>query len=65
MGDIVITTNHPPTVQDFNISGPANRPTPIHLTDFDVDGDSRTFSFTSPERGTLSGTPPNLTYTPI
>jgi hypothetical protein len=63
-GDIVISSNHPPTVQNLAVSGPANMPTPIHLAGSDVDGNSLTFSFASPAHGTLSGTPPDLIYTP-
>jgi hypothetical protein len=39
-------------------------PTPIHLVGSDADGDALTFGFSSPGHGTLSGTPPNLIYTP-
>src|SRR6185503_20460964 len=39
-------------------------PTPIHLVGSDADGDALAFGFSSPGHGTLSGTPPNLIYTP-
>ncbi|MDY7229175.1 Ig-like domain-containing protein [Hyalangium rubrum] len=40
-------------------------PLSLTLTGSDVDGDPLTFSITTmPEHGTLTGTPPNLTYAP-
>lgn len=42
-----------------------NTPTPIVLVGGDIDGDSIAFGVrTQPVNGTLSGTPPNLTYQP-
>jgi RHS repeat-associated protein len=37
---------------------------PITLSGGDADGDAITFAYGSPEHGTLTGTPPALTYTP-
>ena len=57
--------NTPPTAQDLFIATVANVPTSIVLKGTDVDGDPLTFSLkSSPLHGFLSGTPPNLTYTP-
>ena len=41
-------------------------PKPITLTAFDLNHDALTFTVvTTPTHGALSGTPPNLTYTPL
>jgi len=65
---VSITVN---PVNDAPIANPQSATTqqdtalPITLTGSDVDGDSLTFTVTSgPASGTLSGTPPSLTYTP-
>ena len=58
-------TNHPPTVQDSTIS--VNEDSTVHITLTGSDADGDTLSFTvvaNPTHGTLSGTAPNVTYTP-
>ncbi|HKQ38751.1 MAG TPA: Ig-like domain-containing protein [Verrucomicrobiae bacterium] len=58
-------TNHAPVANNLSVTVQANIPTPITLTGSDADGDPLTFSIvTFPIRGTLSGSVPNLTYTP-
>jgi hypothetical protein len=57
--------NDPPLANPQNLSTPQNTPLAITLTGSDVDGDSLTFAITSgPNYGSLSGTPPAVTYTP-
>jgi hypothetical protein len=56
--------NHPPTAQNLAVIAAANADTPIALAGADVDGTPLAYSFSAPSRGTLSGTPPNLIYTP-
>jgi hypothetical protein len=58
-------TNHPPSALPANFYGVLNTATNLVLTGFDADGDALQFSLVSqPRYGTLTGTPPNLTYTP-
>ena len=57
--------NQPPTAGNQSVATLQNTPVAITLTGFDPDGDPLTFNITFfPSHGTLSGTPPNLTYTP-
>ncbi len=57
--------NDRPIAQGFSVRVSADTPTPIGLIGADVDGDPLTFQINSPPaHGTLSGTPPNLTYSP-
>jgi hypothetical protein len=50
---------------DQSVSTPEDTPVAITLTAADVPADTLTYSVPSPpSSGTLSGTPPNLTYTP-
>ena len=57
--------NSPPTAQNLSVMAAANLSTPIVLQGSDPNGDPLTFSIvTPPTQGTLSGTAPNLTYTP-
>jgi hypothetical protein len=57
--------NDPPTADDQSVSTPEDTALPITLTGDDVDGDTITFAIaTGPAHGVLSGTPPNVTYTP-
>jgi hypothetical protein len=57
--------NRAPVANSQSISVPQNTARPITLTGSDPDGDALTFSIvTSPTHGTLSGVPPNVTYSP-
>jgi hypothetical protein len=64
--DITVTpVNDAPVAHDQSVTTPEDTPVAITLTGSDVDGDSLTFSVVSgPANGTLSGTAPNLTYSP-
>jgi hypothetical protein len=58
-------TNHPPVANNQDLNLLAGSSTPITLTGSDLDGDALTYWIVSgPTNGTLSGTAPNLTYTP-
>jgi len=57
-------TNRPPRAFQQNLSLWENSPTNISLTGSDADGDALNFNIITPPHGMLSGTPPNLTYTP-
>ncbi|GEP43499.1 Ig-like domain-containing protein [Brevifollis gellanilyticus] len=65
---VVITVtpvNDAPTALAFAASTPEDTALPLVLTGNDVDGDTLTYAVTQqPQHGTLSGTAPNLTYTP-
>ena len=63
---ITITpTNDPPTADDQSVGTPEDTAVSITLTGNDIDGDALTFTVTTnPANGTLTGTAPNLTYTP-
>ncbi|MDY7233224.1 Ig-like domain-containing protein [Hyalangium rubrum] len=67
-GTISITVtpvNDAPVALGQSFTVEEDTPIPVTLTGSDVDGDSLTFDIVSrPTRGTLSGTPPSLTYTP-
>ena len=57
--------NQPPTASGQSVTTVEDTDIPITLTGSDPDGDLLTFSVeSSPASGTLSGTSPNLTYTP-
>jgi len=57
--------NYPPVAQDQSVTTAENAAVSIALTATDPDGDGLTYSITTPPaHGTLSGTAPNLTYTP-
>src|SRR5262249_22160456 len=57
--------NEPPIAFDESVVTSFNTPTAVLLTGVDPEGDSLSFTVTSnPAHGGLSGTPPNLTYTP-
>ncbi len=67
--DVIAATsgfaNNPPTADDQNVVTEQDMPVDITLTGSDPDGDLLTFSIlTGPSHGTLSGTAPDLTYTP-
>jgi len=58
-------TNRPPVALPQNLNVTENTPTNFTLAGFDADGDALNFTLvTQPRRGTLTGTPPALTYTP-
>ncbi len=57
--------NDPPLADPQTVSTDEDTPLEIQLTGSDLEGDSLTFIITAPPgHGTLSGTAPNLTYTP-
>lgn len=58
-------SNQPPTAYIQSVTTTVGTPIDIVLTSSDPDGDSLTYTTTtSPANGTLSGSAPNLTYTP-
>src|SRR5574341_292988 len=60
------TGNTPPTADSQTPTTVEDLALPITLTGSDADGDPLTFAVvTQPSRGTLSGTAPNLVYTPL
>lgn len=57
--------NRPPIALSKNVNLWANSPTNFTLTGSDADGNALNFTIViPPARGTLTGTPPDLTYTP-
>lgn len=61
----IIPLNDPPTANSQSLFVTEDTPKSITLTASDPDGDSLTYSIsTPPTAGSLSGTPPNVTYTP-
>ncbi len=59
-------TNRPPMALPQNVNLWKNTPTNFTLAGSDADGDALNFTVTVPPTfGTLSGTPPDLTYTPL
>jgi len=56
--------NDAPVADDQGVTTPEDTPVAITLTVNDTDGDSLSFIVTNPASGSLSGTAPNLTYTP-
>lgn len=62
---ITIRVNTPPTAESQSVTTVENTAVSITLTAADIDGDSLTYLIvTGPSHGTLSGTAPDLTYTP-
>ncbi|MEM7707456.1 MAG: Ig-like domain-containing protein, partial [Pseudomonadota bacterium] len=62
---VVEPINDPPTADDLSISTNEDVAVALTLAGTDPDGDAITLAITqAPLRGTLSGTPPNLTYLP-
>lgn len=61
----VTAVNDPPVANPQSVTTKVNKPVSITLTGSDVDGDPLTFSIVQgPTHGSLSGDPPNVTYTP-
>jgi len=61
----VIPVNDPPVANAQNVSTNEDTAKAITLTASDVEGDALTFSIVAgPTHGSLSGTAPNVTYTP-
>ncbi len=58
------TVNHPPAALDQSVSTLEDTSTNITLEATDTDGDLLTYSYSNPSHGALSGTAPNLIYTP-
>ena len=57
--------NNPPVAQPQNVTTAEDTAKVIVLVATDADGDTLTYSVvTQPAHGTVSGTSPNLTYTP-
>ncbi|HXU46389.1 MAG TPA: Ig-like domain-containing protein [Thermoanaerobaculia bacterium] len=62
----VAPVNDPPTANSGSAATSEDTPVSIVLTGSDVDGPSLSFAIVSaPAHGTLSGTAPNLVYTPV
>jgi hypothetical protein len=61
----ITVINRAPTANDQSVSTDEDTPLPITLTGGDADNDTLVYTvLTMPANGTLSGTAPNLTYTP-
>jgi hypothetical protein len=58
-------TNNPPVASSKSVSTPQGKALAITLNAADPDSDPLTYSYTNPAHGTLTGTAPNLTYTPV
>ncbi len=62
---VVNAVNDPPVADSFSLAVAAGRAAPLTLTGSDVEGSALSYAVTvQPVHGTLSGTPPALTYTP-
>ncbi len=62
---ITVTPNGAPVANDLNISTEKNTPVAVTLSGTDPEGDPvSVFVATLPQHGALSGTYPNLTYSP-
>src|SRR6185503_15354269 len=61
----VLSDNHAPVANSQSLTNSKNSPINIVLTGSDADSDPLTFVVDNPPtNGVLTGTPPNLTYTP-
>src|SRR5262249_47479548 len=61
----VTPVNDPPQANSQNVTTLEDQAKTITLSGTDIDGDALTYTVvTPPAHGSLSGTPPNLTYTP-
>ena len=59
------TVNNPPTAEANSVATREDTPVSVTITGVDIDGDPLTYSvITGPSHGRLSGTEPNLTYSP-
>jgi len=64
-GSCIAPGNHPPIAKDQTVSTSQDATTPVILIATDQDSDALTYAIvTGPQHGILSGTAPNLTYTP-
>ena len=62
---VTVTVNSKPVADNQSVTTPEDTPKPITLTASDTDGDPLTWAIgIGPIHGTLSGTAPNVTYTP-
>ena len=62
---VVAGANSPPVANAQSVTTTANTPKAITLTGSDPDGNTLTYAVvTPPANGNLTGTPPNVTYTP-
>jgi PKD repeat protein len=65
LGSLYIPINHPPVAYDQSVTTAEDTPKGITLTASDSDNDPLTyFIVTDPSYGSLSGSPPSVTYTP-
>lgn len=63
--NIALEVNHAPVANPQSVVTDEDTPKPITLTGSDTDGDRLSFAVVNnPLNGRLTGTPPNLTYTP-
>jgi len=63
--DVKVMTNNAPVASDLNVTTAQGVPVGITLAATDPDGDAFSYEISiTPYQGTLSGTAPNLTYTP-
>ncbi|HUP63462.1 MAG TPA: putative Ig domain-containing protein [Thermoanaerobaculia bacterium] len=60
----VESVNDAPVADDKSVTTNEEVPVAVTLTATDTEGDPLTFNVTNPANGVLSGTAPNLTYTP-
>ncbi|MGC9036977.1 MAG: cadherin domain-containing protein, partial [Verrucomicrobiia bacterium] len=61
----VMPVNDPPVANPQTVTTPEDTAVSITLTGSDIENDPLTFAIVAgPAHGTLSGTPPNVTYTP-
>ncbi|MDF7809282.1 Ig-like domain-containing protein, partial [Pontiellaceae bacterium B12219] len=56
--------NYAPVANAQSVAATSGSSVAITLSGSDVDGDSLSYSFSQPANGSLTGTAPNLTYTP-
>ncbi len=62
---IITPVNDPPIANSINITTPEDTPVSVVLAGLDPDANKLAYSIvTSPSHGSLSGTEPNMTYTP-